>query len=122
MKSLTETTGVDDMSLFDTSEDERPYREKFFDAAVNLHNNLKYLVFFYVIGSAFAVIAMSLSPGPGRADFSLGSVLIAYGIAALALVIFLYAFIKTLILACCAYGEWLCEEPGRVPRPHPEEE
>ncbi|MFP3904146.1 MAG: hypothetical protein ACLFWB_07910 [Armatimonadota bacterium] len=122
MKWLIETSGVNGMSLFDTSEDDRPYREKFFDAAISLHHNLKYLVFFYIIGSAFAVIAMSTSPGPGSADFSLASVLIAYGIAALALVIFLYAFIKTLILACCAYGEWLCEEPGRVPQPHSSEE
>ncbi|MFO7945957.1 MAG: hypothetical protein R6V19_04000 [Armatimonadota bacterium] len=110
------------MNLLDTSEDGRPYRQRFFDAAVSLHNNLKYLVFFYVIGSAFAVMAMTHSPGPGSADFSLASVLIAYGVAALALVIFLYAFIKTLILACCAYGEWLCEEPRQVPQPHCDDE
>ena len=66
------------------SGDDRPYREKYFAAATYLYKALRYLVFVYVIGSALAIIAVGVTSGPGNASFSLGLVLVAYGVAALA--------------------------------------
>ena len=97
------------MALLNSSND-RPYREKYFAAATYLYKALRYLVFVYVIGSALAIIAVAVTSGPGNASFSLALVLVAYGVAALAAAVFLYAFLQVLILACCAYGEWLCEQ------------
>ena len=88
----------------------RPYREQFFSAARHLYRTMKYLVFVYVVGSALAIVALSLTTGLGSANFSLVFVFLAYGIAGLAAALFLYAFVQLAILACCAYGEWLCEQ------------
>ncbi len=92
------------------SDNDRPYREKFFAAATYLYKALRYLVFVYVIGSALAIIVVAVTSGPGNANFSLALVFVAYGVAALAAAILLYAFVQVLILAGCAYGEWLCEQ------------
>ena len=97
------------MARLDSNND-TPYREKFFAAATHLYKALRYLVFVYVIGSALAIIAVAVTSGPGKANFSLALVFVAYGVAALAATILLYAFVQVLILACCAYGEWLCEQ------------
>ena len=97
------------MALLNSSND-RPYREKFFASATYLYKALRYLVFVYVIGSALAITAVAATSEPGKASFSLGLVLVAYGVAALAAAILMYAFVQVLILACCAYGEWLCEQ------------
>lgn len=86
----------------------KPYREQFFAAARHLYRTMKYLVFVYVVGSALAIVALSLTTGLGSANFNLAFVLSAYGIAALAAAIFVYAFVELVILACCAWGEWLC--------------
>lgn len=104
-----------------SSSDERSYRKEFFDAAVGLRNGLKYLVFVYLVGSAVAVIALAQSQSTAAPGFSLAHVLMGYGLAALALAIFLYAFVKLMILACCAYGEWLVEEPGPTAESHADE-
>ena len=92
----------------------KPYRERFFQAANNLYRHMHHLIFVYVIGSAFAIAAVAVTGSPGSETFSLGIVLTAYGIASLAVAIFLYAFIQLLILACCAYGEWLCEQKSQA--------
>ncbi len=92
-----------------THHNDTPYREQFFAAARGLLAMLKYLVFLYIVGSAIAVIALSMTTGLGSANFSLACVLGAYGVAALSAAVLLYAFVKLIILACCAYGEWLCE-------------
>jgi hypothetical protein len=95
---------------FDNSANGRPYRERLHSAAVGLHKNLRYLVFIYVLGTAVAVIAVAYSSGEARHGLSLGFVLVAYGIAALAAAIFIYAFVQLAVLACAAFGEWLCEQ------------
>jgi uncharacterized membrane protein len=91
----------------------RPYRETFLQAASSLYRNMRYLVFIYVVGSALAIVAVAVTSSPGSQDFSLGIVFLAYGIAGLAAAIFLYAFIQLVVLACCAYGEWLCEQNAK---------
>jgi hypothetical protein len=101
--------------------DGRAYSERFYDAAVGLVNCLKYLVFFYFVGSAFAVIALVESQAPGSPTFSLTGVLIGYGIAGLALAVFLYWFVKLIILGCCAYGEWRVERSEPDAKPHTDE-
>lgn len=92
------------------SAENNSYGEKFFQAGKNLYNTMRYLVFVYIVGSALAITAVAITGSPGSANFSLSVVLVAYGVAGLAVAIFLYAFIQLLILACCAYGEWLCEQ------------
>ncbi len=86
------------------------YRDKLYVSATGLYRGMKYLVFVYVIGSALAVMALALTSGPGAANFSLASVLAAYGVAGLAAALFLYALVQVVILACCAYAEWLRED------------
>ncbi len=95
-------------------EGKKSYRERFFQAANNLYRHMHYLIFVYIVGSAFAIAAVAVTSSSGSEDFSLGIVLTAYGIASLAVAVFLYAFIQLLILACCAYGEWLCEQKSQV--------
>ncbi len=92
------------------------YRQKFFAAATYLYKALRYLVFVYVLGSALAVVVLALTSGTGHPTFSLALVLGAYGVAGLAGAVFLYAFVQLLILACCAYGEWLCEQKEEARR------
>ncbi len=99
----------------DSLEKDRPYREKLYGAAVGLHKNLRYLVFVYVIGTALAGIAMGFNCGGTRPTLSIGLVLAAYGVAALALAIFLYAFVQLALLSFCAYAEWLREQHGSPP-------
>jgi hypothetical protein len=90
----------------------KPYREKLYDAAINLHKNLRYMVFVYIVGIALAGIALGATSGGTRSGLSLSFVLAAYGIAALALAIFTYAVVQLTLLAFCAYAEWLCEQHG----------
>jgi hypothetical protein len=85
------------------------YRQRFFSAARNLYRSMKCLVFVYVVGTALAIVALSLTSGLGSANVNLVLVFTAYGVAGLASAIFIYAFVQLMILACCAYGEWLCE-------------
>ena len=94
----------------DNSGNGRPYREKLYCAAVGLHRNLRYLVFIYVIGTALAAIAVACTSGATRPGLSLGFVLAAYGIAALAVAIFVYAFVQLALLSFCAFAEWLREQ------------
>lgn len=95
---------------FDNSANGRPYRERLYSAAVGLSRNLRYLVFIYVLGTALAVMAVAYGSSEAERGLSLGFVLVAYGIAALAAAIFLYAFVQLAVLACAAFGEWLCEQ------------
>ena len=96
------------------SDGEKSYGERFFQAAQGLYNGMRYLVFIYVIGSGLAIAAIAVTSSPGSENFSLSVLLVAYGIAGLAVAIFLYAFIQVIILACCAYGEWLCDQKSQA--------
>lgn len=90
----------------------KPYREKLYDAAASLYRNLRYLVFVYIVGIALAAIALGTTSGGTCSGLSLGLILAAYGIAALAVVIFTYALVQLTLLAFCAYAEWLCGQNG----------
>ncbi len=90
-------------------ENKKSFRERFFAASTGLYRSLSYIIFCYVVGCSWAVVALAKSAAVGTPTFSLAPILAAYGVAALALTIFMYAFMKTIILALCAYGEWLCE-------------
>lgn len=106
--------GVDYMKLpFFGIESDGTYRQRFFVAAKALYRSLTYIIFCSVIGCSWAITALAKSSAVGTPTFTLAPILTAYGVAAFAFTVFLYAFTKVLILGLCAYAEWLCEDARR---------